>query len=1301
MRSYSLANWDGSQNHQQQEQGIKFQGASVSAVAANTATASKSTKSPYERQEVPSGLNFDASTATTLDGRADGGMTTPPKANSDISRIFDDDIDVIPAGDPPIEDEVHTHINEVAEDDVVGDNIMIVDRTLDLRRSFPARPSSSDIDASFSTTDRPGSPPPSATDVGFGFDTLSTPPAGTSPHDSLFSSPTQPPAHRERERGRKRKPVMMSHVTVPPFPQGFGPTDYHRLPRKRTLSRPTPKTKTNIVPHHQKEVQVQVQTHLSIGDALQAAMNNNGAIQTLSDQQQQHAQHAKKAEGKIATGSSSFSSSVALPPEAEVVKRKYRRQQQDPPHSVDEPRRLSKKARSAAAAQDPTSSVNKGKLLPPSALQPAPAPVRPRSRSRLREVAYTRYNPERDVVRLVIRGIPEEPYDVVSFNTRFLRRNRLDRPASASATEDRSTLASASAAGGTDAKANANAIACGRGEMREGDEGEDEGDEAEGKVLGKNWYWAQTGCASLRGVEEVLTTGGFLESWEDEEEESEEEDEEGSEEEEEEEEEEIVFLGIRNGKSPSIGAHDGRRPSAKALGKRRATSPEILEIPQLQPSHAKPFNRDPRAGPLPTARAPPASRQTSFAITYTTPDIPPSTSATPSQLPADTRVIPQHPARTRSMDMYRPSLPSTSHATSFMEPPSLVDPKFTVHNQDNAHTALSNPSDDFLAPSMHLGPFPFLPYANALASDSPFLAAPYHDDPDSPTKFFNYPPIELQDATHSNVLLEDTTSDSPFWMDGVHVHGFENGTIDPSLLGGSHVEDEDAPVQPLVAYGTPSPSPPPSPSGPSSYLQSLVMYGSPSPSQTSSHSRAASSHHSRSSSRSLSPTAAASNYAYSHAPSSPSSAGRSLRPSRQTRRVPNDMVASGDLQLSDTSDGESWHRFVPEERHKESKRQRAALDQEGARPAKAKTHNSKEFAPRQSEPGGWLQGGEYVYCHQCRSRSYIYKLICACEKQFCVRCITTRYTGELAYDLSCMEFTCPCCKNNCTCDICTRKRGEVYVSFRRSRADLRSGSTEGVSRKKASSSKEVSDPPPPATRPRLGGKTNLPAPAVSGPVTYWATMYGLNGERIGNAFVGNDGNEETVVVRSLDGSGSGAGASAPQDSRKQERVFVGEVQDAWGFGDRYLVRDVDPVSWRDRNKGPNEHLYVGNKTVLLKAVAGRRQRGVHIHIDHNHSLVWYDDDDDGDDGFLSPLSSLEGDSDDGGGAGEGESRQGFGPPSVAEADFEMVAQGGLELFLAKGPGSEFSADSLADTDVARAITLGLMACGVAVQLSSC
>jgi hypothetical protein len=216
----------------------------------------------------------------------------------------------------------------------------------------------------------------------------------------------------------------------------------------------------------------------------------------------------------------------------------------------------------------------------------------------------------------------------------------------------------------------------------------------------------------------------------------------------------------------------------------------------------------------------------------------------------------------------------------------------------------------------------------------------------------------------------------------------------------------------------------------------------------------------------------------------------------------------------------------------------------------------------------------------------------------------------------------------------------------------------------------TSAPPPARPRSSLGGKTNLPPFSMStttttGPETYWATMYSVTGERVGRAFVGEDGKHDVVRVRALQGG---------------KRVFAGAVQPSWGLGPKAVLKDVDPPKKKKTTSKSHLRYYIGNKAVLYHPTAPKFTDQMETGDGWEH------------DGFSSPLSSLE----DGPlSGGEGESRQW---PSLNESDLGTALHEGIDAFLAKGPGNDFSPDSLRDTDVARAITLGLMACGHGIQV---
>ncbi|KIY66586.1 hypothetical protein CYLTODRAFT_491364 [Cylindrobasidium torrendii FP15055 ss-10] len=95
-------------------------------------------------------------------------------------------------------------------------------------------------------------------------------------------------------------------------------------------------------------------------------------------------------------------------------------------------------------------------------------------------------------------------------------------------------------------------------------------------------------------------------------------------------------------------------------------------------------------------------------------------------------------------------------------------------------------------------------------------------------------------------------------------------------------------------------------------------------------------------------------------------------------------------------------------------------------------NSSKRLAPRKS-----FVGESRVYCHQCRGAkgphiSFIRCTNSGCGKVFCQKCLRHRYRtipSHIPMPTS-SEFpsdTCPLCEGWCNCDVCTAKRGKVYV----------------------------------------------------------------------------------------------------------------------------------------------------------------------------------------------------------------------------------------------------------------------------------
>lgn len=218
-------------------------------------------------------------------------------------------------------------------------------------------------------------------------------------------------------------------------------------------------------------------------------------------------------------------------------------------------------------------------------------------------------------------------------------------------------------------------------------------------------------------------------------------------------------------------------------------------------------------------------------------------------------------------------------------------------------------------------------------------------------------------------------------------------------------------------------------------------------------------------------------------------------------------------------------------------------------------------------------------------------------------------------------------------------------------------------------------------------------------MTYWAAMYDLTGQKIGTAFVGGNGKDDVVMVR--------------RGPVQRRRVFVGAFQPSWSLGESPTITDLElvvPSNPAPSGKRPRE--YIGNRKILYFPVVPSA-RADPADVEGSGALVKgdvasmvavsnvrgpsiYNADDEGVPGpFSSPLSSLSSLDESCDEGGEGECRQW---PFVHESDLGIAVQGGLDDFLERGPRVGFSPDSLEDLDVVRAITLGLRACGVFVQI---
>jgi hypothetical protein len=163
---------------------------------------------------------------------------------------------------------------------------------------------------------------------------------------------------------------------------------------------------------------------------------------------------------------------------------------------------------------------------------------------------------------------------------------------------------------------------------------------------------------------------------------------------------------------------------------------------------------------------------------------------------------------------------------------------------------------------------------------------------------------------------------------------------------------------------------------------------------------------------------------------------------------------------------------------------------------------------------------------------------------------------EITFDRLNKTFVCPACTETCNCTACARKRGEEYIS-------MRGGGFAGSTK----SGKVMLIPDAEA---QAQDVQSTPEPSASAPQTmFWAHVYGLEGERVGRAFMG-DASATTSAPPTQPAKGRAPNAlskskSKPKQQRKptveaklkkkKPRVFVGMPLREWKVR---AFRDLEP-----------------------------------------------------------------------------------------------------------------------------------------------
>ncbi|KAG2755116.1 hypothetical protein P692DRAFT_20719172 [Suillus brevipes Sb2] len=192
-----------------------------------------------------------------------------------------------------------------------------------------------------------------------------------------------------------------------------------------------------------------------------------------------------------------------------------------------------------------------------------------------------------------------------------------------------------------------------------------------------------------------------------------------------------------------------------------------------------------------------------------------------------------------------------------------------------------------------------------------------------------------------------------------------------------------------------------------------------------------------------------------------------------------------------------------------------------------------------------------TFCHQCRSTQTRPKMQCSkrrpdrqiCGKRFCNRCMLNRYP-EVVFDPDSKKFVCPVCLGTCNCSICSRRRGEEYISAR--------GGGFAGSRTKSGILLVPDDS-------HVQDRPKTPEPPESASQTmFWAHVYGLEGERVGRAFI--DDASASAPVRPTQPAKQHAQTwkskqKAKAKLKKKPRVFIGTPLREWRIR---TIKDLEP-----------------------------------------------------------------------------------------------------------------------------------------------
>ena len=170
------------------------------------------------------------------------------------------------------------------------------------------------------------------------------------------------------------------------------------------------------------------------------------------------------------------------------------------------------------------------------------------------------------------------------------------------------------------------------------------------------------------------------------------------------------------------------------------------------------------------------------------------------------------------------------------------------------------------------------------------------------------------------------------------------------------------------------------------------------------------------------------------------------------------------------------------------------------------------------------------------------------------------FSYDVPFDSTSETFVCFKCQNICSCTVCARKRGEVYVSTR----DLPPFASSFAHQAKSSL------PPQPAHAPIPQPKRTPTLPDNT--TKHWGTIYSLSGEKTASDFISVDeGGEAPVVVPRKTRAAKLSIAPKPK-----KRIFIGAVATSWKFQNP-VVKEISIAKKRKNDGNTIIREYIGKK----------------------------------------------------------------------------------------------------------------------------